>query len=401
MLKCRCKYSRREAALTDFLRDENACRIIKTLENSGESAYAVGGCVRDRLLGRVSNDIDIAASAKPETVMRLFGSCSVIGTGLKHGTVTVVMGGVPYEVTTFRTDGEYADSRHPQSVRFVGDIETDLARRDFTVNAIAYSPARGIVDPFCGADDIKKGIIRAVGDPAGRFSEDALRILRAFRFASVLGFEVEPETASAAYKLRDTLSAISAERVFSELKKLLCGAAAYDVICRYREIIAVRCPLAADIPDIGRLPEDAAMRFAAVCGAEAGAVLYALKADKETRTRAERFSLSHPFPADERGFRAEIARLGVENAKDIAAYRDPLYGEHSAARINALIESGACLSLNELAVNGADVCALGARGADIGAVLNELLFAAAAGDIANKREVLLHDAKVIVDKRKK
>ena len=383
------------------MRDEKACRMIEALERCGESAYAVGGCVRDRLLGCASNDIDIATSAKPDRVLSIFAGCAVAGAGLKHGTVTVVTDGVPYEVTTFRTDGEYSDLRHPQSVCFVDDIKADLARRDFTVNAIAYSPKRGIIDPFSGAEDIKNGIIRAVGNAHKRFSEDALRILRALRFASVLGFEIEPETARAAFELREELTAVSAERVFSELKKLLCGAAAYDVICRYREIIAVRCPLAADIPGIDRLPPDPAMRFAAVCGAEAENVLYALKADKTTRTRAALFAGCRPFPAGEREFRIAAARLGREAAESIAVYRDALFGERSAARISTLVKNGACLSLNTLAVNGKDIRALGVRGADIGAVLNGLLFAAAAGDIENKREDLLRCAKVMVDKRKK
>ncbi len=357
--------------------------------------------MRDRLLGRASNDIDIATSAKPERVLSIFAGCAVAGAGMKHGTVTVVTGGVPYEVTTFRTDGKYSDLRHPQSVCFVEDIKADLARRDFTVNAIAYSPTRGMIDPFSGAEDIKNGIIRAVGNAHKRFSEDALRILRALRFASVLGFEIDPETARAAFELREELTAVSAERVFSELKKLLCGAAAYDVICRYREIIAVRCPLAADIPDICRLPHDPAMRFAAVCGAEAVNALYALKADKATRTRAALFAGCRPFPAGEREFRIAAARLGREAAESIAVYRDALYPECSAARINTLVKNGVCLSLDILAVNGKDIRALGVRGADIGAVLNGLLFAAAAGDIETKREDLLRCAKVMVDKRKK
>ncbi len=194
---------------------------LSKLETFGHEAYVVGGAVRDAMLGRALHDYDITTSASPEEIKTVFADFHTILTGEKHGTVTVVIDSMPLEITTYRVDGEYTDGRRPDSVEFTKNIREDLARRDFTVNAMAYSPARGLCDPFRGADDLKIGIIRAVGDPVRRFTEDSLRILRAFRFAARLGFEIEEKTLSAAASERKRLKAVSAERIGSEILGLL------------------------------------------------------------------------------------------------------------------------------------------------------------------------------------
>ncbi|MBE6750365.1 MAG: CCA tRNA nucleotidyltransferase [Ruminococcaceae bacterium] len=195
--------------------------VIETLQKNGFSAYIVGGCVRDILLGVTPHDYDITTSATPEQVMAIFKK--TIPTGIKHGTVTVLIEKEPIEVTTFRIDGDYTDSRHPDSVEFVTSLKKDLARRDFTVNAMAYNHCEGVIDYFGGQNDLKNGILRAVGDPEKRFLEDALRILRLFRFASVLGFEIEEKTLCAALKYAYELESVSGERIMAELSKAVCG----------------------------------------------------------------------------------------------------------------------------------------------------------------------------------
>jgi tRNA nucleotidyltransferase (CCA-adding enzyme) len=194
---------------------------LSRLEDAGHEAYVVGGAVRDAMLGRAVHDYDITTSASPEEIKSVFADFHTILTGEKHGTVTVVIEGMPLEITTYRVDGDYTDGRRPDSVEFTKNIIEDLARRDFTVNAMAYSPTRGLCDPFGGADDLKLGVIRAVGDPIRRFTEDSLRILRGFRFAARLGFEIEEKTLSAAKSERKRLSAVSAERIGSEVLGLL------------------------------------------------------------------------------------------------------------------------------------------------------------------------------------
>ncbi len=194
---------------------------LSRLEASGFEAYVVGGAVRDAMLGRSVHDYDVTTSASPEEIKAVFADFHTILTGEKHGTVTVVIDGMPLEITTYRVDGDYTDGRRPDSVEFTKNIKEDLARRDFTVNAMAYSPTRGLCDPFAGAQDLKLGVIRAVGDPVRRFTEDSLRILRGFRFAARLGFEIEEKTLAAAKSERKRLSAVSAERIGSEVLGLL------------------------------------------------------------------------------------------------------------------------------------------------------------------------------------
>lgn len=216
---------------------KNVDIAINLLQSAGFEAYAVGGCVRDSLLGKTPNDWDITTSAKPENMKSVFADFHCIDTGIKHGTVTVVIDGEPLEITTFRLDGEYEDNRHPKSVTFTSNLGADLGRRDFTVNAMAYSKMTGTVDLFGGQNDLKNGIIRCVGNPDRRFNEDALRILRALRFASALDFGIEEKTAQSLLKNRALLGNISEERIAKELLKLVCGKGAKRILTDFAPVL--------------------------------------------------------------------------------------------------------------------------------------------------------------------
>ena len=209
--------------MTTIKLDPGAALLLDALHGAGHAAYAVGGCVRDSLLGLAPHDWDLCTSARPEQVMALFGEEKCIPTGLQHGTVTVKQGGRLYETTTFRTEGAYSDGRHPDAVCFVPDVREDLARRDFTINAMAYSAEEGLIDPFGGRDDLAAHLVRAVGEPERRFEEDALRILRLYRFAARFGFTIDPATGAAARALGPHLDCVSAERIQEELLKLLAA----------------------------------------------------------------------------------------------------------------------------------------------------------------------------------
>lgn len=219
-----------------------ALAALERLEKAGYESYLVGGCVRDLLRGETPHDADLATAALPEQTKAVFADCRVIETGIRHGTVTVLIEGVPLEITTFRIEGTYSDGRHPDEVRFTRTLQEDLRRRDFTVNAIGVSPRTGTVDPFGGTDDLQNKIIRCVGNPYERFSEDALRILRAVRFASTLDFEIETETARAMHELTPLLAGVSAERIAAEFTKMLCGVGVHRVLTQFCEIIAFIVP---------------------------------------------------------------------------------------------------------------------------------------------------------------
>ena len=216
--------------------------IYDNLTSSGFLAYAVGGAVRDEVRGERYSDVDVATSALPEIVMQIFANHKTVLTGLKHGTVGVVVNGKLYEVTTFRSDGNYSDGRHPDSVKFVSDLKSDLSRRDFTINALAYNEREGLIDYFGSVADIKNSLIRCVGTPEVRFKEDALRILRAIRFSSVLGFKIEEKTALAVQNCKELLCKVSGERIFSELKKTLLGDNVESVLFSFREVFAQIIP---------------------------------------------------------------------------------------------------------------------------------------------------------------
>lgn len=220
-----------------------AADILRRLRAAGYDAYLVGGCVRDSLLGREPHDWDVATSATPEEMKRVFAGSAVYDTGVKHGTLTVVAGdGQPYEVTTFRTEGRYSDGRRPDSVAFVRDLREDVSRRDFTVNAMAYSEETGLVDYFGGSEDLGRRLIRCVGNADERFNEDALRILRALRFASAYGFSIEAETAAAIHRNARLLDRIAQERIREELCRLLLGDGVLAVLLAYSDVMAVIIP---------------------------------------------------------------------------------------------------------------------------------------------------------------
>ncbi len=221
---------------------KNVNNLIARLEGNGFKAYAVGGCVRDSVMGLTPKDWDICSSARPEELTEVFGDERVIKTGLRHGTLTVLLDR-PYEITSFRVDGEYLDHRHPEGVTFTDDITLDLSRRDFTINAIAYNPSEGFIDPFGGAADIKNGIIRAVGDPEARFEEDALRIMRGLRFCCVTGFSIDESTAKAMKAKAPLLKNISAERVASELVRAITEGKVYPAFEEFSDIICTVIPL--------------------------------------------------------------------------------------------------------------------------------------------------------------
>ena len=221
---------------------EQVVFLTGKLESAGFEAYAVGGCVRDTLMGRIPSDWDMCTSASPDEMKQVFSDMHVVETGLRHGTLTVVLDHVPYEITSFRLEGAYTDHRRPDSVTFVTDLREDLSRRDFTVNAMAAGMDGSVIDMFGGQDDISSRLVRCVGDPEERFREDALRVLRALRFASVLDFDIEEKTAEAALKLAPTLSMVSAERISSELMKTLCGPGAGRILRRFPGIFTVIIP---------------------------------------------------------------------------------------------------------------------------------------------------------------
>jgi len=221
---------------------KRAGELLKKLNKAGFEAYYVGGCVRDMLMNRTPHDIDITTNALPEEIMDVFSDFHVTPTGIKHGTVTVMHSGIPYEITTYRIDGEYTDMRRPDSVRFTSSLEEDLIRRDFTMNAIAMNYEGGITDPFGGARDIENGIIRCAGEPEKRFTEDALRILRCVRFASKLGFDVEPMTAEAVHRLKGGLDFVARERVREELDGIICGEACVQAMLEFSDVIVQIIP---------------------------------------------------------------------------------------------------------------------------------------------------------------
>ena len=216
--------------------------ILQRLENSGYSAYVVGGCVRDALLGNAPQDWDICTSGLPQQVINTFSDYRVIKTGIKHGTVTLMLNSNMYEITTFRTEKDYSDNRRPDTVEFVADIKEDLSRRDFTVNAMAYNPKQGIIDLFFGLDDLDMHIIRTVGNADVRFNEDALRILRALRFSAKLCFNIEKSTAASVHRNKDLLNNIAAERILAEFKQLLLSENAVNILREYYDVISVFIP---------------------------------------------------------------------------------------------------------------------------------------------------------------
>lgn len=359
--------------------------IIGMLEESGHRAYIVGGCVRDAILGIPAHDYDVTTSALPEQIIRVFGEKRTVPTGIKQGTVTV-LNGEPVEVTTFRIDGSYHDSRHPDSVSFTDDIIKDLSRRDFTVNAMAYNKSEGLIDPFGGREDIERRVIRGVGKAETRFDEDALRILRAFRFSAQLGFEIAPETLSAAEKCRGGLARISRERVGVEFRKLVCSGYPSQPLKLMKkteigefisgdwyapdETICILEGLSAN-------PEVRLGAFFRGCDTvKATAILKNLKysnklisATLQVKNGSE--AAKDGDAAEARKFIMRYGRSAVY-AAEVACACSQISGDY-AKLIADTARAGVCVSLSGLAVNGKDLAALGCRGAEIGRILSLLL----------------------------
>ena len=390
--------------------DEGAAELLDTLHRAGYAAYVVGGCVRDSLLGLTPHDWDLCTSALPQQVMELFGAQRCIPTGLQHGTVTVKQSGALYEITTFRTEGTYTDGRHPDEVHFVPDVREDLARRDFTINAMAYNEKEGLVDPFGGQADLQSGIVRAVGVPRQRFTEDALRILRLYRFAARFGFAIDPPTAQAAQELCAHLDCVSVERIEEELAKLLAAPAPAAYLDK--KILLVILPelsseaLAAAKPVVDACPagaENLPIRLAAL--------LYSLGEDGIRRT-LKRLHCSNAL-IEEAAVLVREAVPGVPVSLNIYARR--LLGKYNlctvqriaalgtamqperAADFAALSElaeqldaDGVCCRVSQLAVNGRDLMAAGIpAGPGIRKVLEALLDGVIREEYPNERQALL------------
>lgn len=367
---------------------------IARLEVCGHEAVAVGGCVRDHLMGRTPTDYDLATSALPEEVMDAFRNARVVPTGLKHGTVTLISGGMAIEITTYRVDGAYRDHRRPDGVRFTGSLTEDLKRRDFTVNAIAYSPGRGLIDPMGGGADIENRLIRAVGDPAARFGEDALRILRALRFAARLGFSIEPATAAALRAMAASLSFVARERVGAEVEGLVLGRGAEPVLAAHREVMEAAVPefsfvdaagYARALSLTGRAPLDAAARLAALFSplrGGAAAALTSLRLPGRVTSRALR--LIEWLNAPDLDPARALGALGASDARALFQ----MIGGPGAAIVDGLIASGACVTIGQLAVDGRDLVQMGLSGPAVGAALQKLLDEVIAG-APNDRAALL------------
>ena len=390
--------------------DEGAAELLDTLHRAGYAAYVVGGCVRDSLLGLTPHDWDLCTSALPQQGMELFGEEKCIPTGLQHGTVTVKQGGGLYEITTFRTEGTYTDGRHPDEVHFVPDVREDLARRDFTINAMAYNAKEGLVDPFGGQDDLQSGILRAVGVPHQRFTEDALRILRLYRFAARFGFAIDPPTAQAAQELCAHLDCVSVERIEEELAKLLSAPAPAAYLDE--KILGVVLPelspeaLAAAKPVVDACP--AGERALPV---RLAALLLSLGEDGTRRT-LRRLRCSNACIEETAVLVREVVSgvpvslniyarklLGKYNlctVQRLAALGTALQPERSAdfAALSELAErldaDGVCCRVSQLAVNGRDLMAAGVpAGPGIRKVLEALLDGVIREEYPNERQALL------------
>ena len=390
--------------------DEGAAELLYTLHRAGYAAYVVGGCVRDSLLGLTPHDWDLCTSALPQQVMELFGAQRCIPTGLQHGTVTVKQSGALYEITTFRTEGTYTDGRHPDEVHFVPDVREDLARRDLTINAMAYNEKEGLVDPFGGQADLQSGIVRAVGVPRQRFTEDALRILRLYRFAARFGFAIDPPTAQAAQELCAHLDCVSVERIEEELAKLLSAPAPAAYLDK--KILFVILPelspeaLAAAKPVVDACPagaENLPIRLAAL--------LLSLGEDGIRRT-LKRLRCSNALIEEAAVLVREavpgvpvslniyarrlLGKYNLCTVQRIAALGTALQPERAAdfAALSELAEQldadGVCCRVSQLAVNGRDLMAAGIpAGPGIRKVLEALLDGVIREEYPNERQALL------------
>lgn len=386
---------------------------LNRLETAGFAAYTVGGCVRDWVLGMQPHDYDICTAAAPEEMQRVFRQERTIETGLKHGTLTVLLEGMPLEITTFRKDGEYLDGRHPAAVSFAAQVEEDLSRRDFTVNAMAYSPLRGLCDPFCGRKDCEKGVIRCVGEAERRFSEDALRILRALRFSARLSFPIEEKTAAALLALRDNLQKISRERIASELSGILIGKDCERILTRFGPVIFSAIPELAFLEGekwqetaavLSYCPCDSMIRFAAMlrnshpslqaenCAEKGREIIRGLKMPVKMMDGVHQLISYRDQPVNEENLQEMLWRLDQEGLSRLLQFKKALaafQGENTEKwdaleeKKQHLLRSGCCYQLNQLAVKGGDLIAMGLRGPAVGEMLERIMLQVAHGKIPN------------------
>lgn len=377
--------------------------IISRLRAHGYSADVVGGAVRDHLLGRDVTDYDITTSCAPNELKSLFSDIQSVDTGIKHGTVTLVIDRVHYEVTAYRTDGEYNDARHPDTVIFGVSLDEDLARRDFTVNAICYNPYTGYTDLYDGVGDLQRGLIRAVGDAERRFGEDALRIMRAIRFAAVLGFGIESATDAAVHKCKALLSRVSAERIYTELQKLIMGEDAYRILQDYRDVIGVILPMLAkmELPDREAFASADYMTrllslFMLNCDAPADefdAAMRRLRTDNLTRTLGSSI-LSAYSELDFSDTRA-VAKLLYRYGRDTVLGGLKLgvllarFTESAGVTLDKVSEENIPYEISRLNIRGGDIIDAGLVGEQVGDMLRRLLFAVIDGECANDRESLI------------
>ena len=399
------------AETISFPLDPGAAALLTRLHAAGHAAYAVGGCVRDSLLGQTPHDWDLCTSATPEQVLELFGKVHCIPTGLQHGTVTVKHGGELYEITTFRTEGAYSDGRHPDHVAFVPDVKEDLARRDFTINAMAYNAEEGLIDPFGGQNDLAAGIVRAVGEPQRRFEEDALRILRLYRFAARFGFAIDPATGQAARALCRHLDCVSEERIAEELSRLLAAPAPGGYL--EAEVLAVIFPEldAAELPESRRIldalepgMEHVPVRLAALLcplgEAGARAALRRLKCSNAltgtVATLVREAAAGMPGAALTLTARRFLSRYDLATITDLTALCSAQHPEQAEAfaalqqEAARLVETNACCRINQLAVNGRDLMDAGIRpGPGLRRVLDALLEQVLTGQLPNEKAALL------------
>lgn len=431
---------------------ESLQTVLRLLTDAGYEAYPVGGCVRDVLLGRVPADWDICTSALPEETKRIFAAYRLIETGMRHGTVTVVADGTPYEVTTFRCDGGYSDGRHPDSVTFTPSLTEDLARRDFTINAMAMDPSGAVIDPFGGQSDLAARLLRCVGEPERRFREDALRLLRALRFAARYELTVEPGTAKALHECRELIANISVERIWTELRGIVTAAGTAAILRGFSDVLFAAVPELAALEGLAQnpnthrfdawehtlltlsaAPPDPVIRMAALFhdigkpgsrivtengvrfrghaqkGAElTDAILRRLHCDNQTRTAITELIALHGHipPKTLIEARHELAGLGEKRVRQLNELRlaDAIghasrRGEERAREVETgmtltetVLREGGPLSIRELAVSGNDLAAGGLTGRNIGETLQNLLDAVLDEKLPNERTVLLQAA---------
>ncbi len=429
---------------------ENAKAALNLLRKSGFEAYLIGGYARDFAMGKTPHDIDIATSAVPEKIKQVFDGFNVIETGIKHGTVTIILGGEPIEITAYRKESAYSDNRHPDSVEFTDSLKEDTARRDFTMNALALNENSGIVDYHGGLHDIKNRIIRCVGEPNQRFREDALRIIRALRFSSVLDFEIEPQTESAIFKNKALLKNVSAERIYIEFSKMLCGKAIKRVFLRYIDVLAEIIPELAEMKNfnqqnphhiytvsehtatvIENIEPNPRLRFAAlfhdigkprtfsidtdgighfyshseVSAEIADNIMTKLKFDRDSREYIYLLVKRHDAPISPEvksvkrlmnkfspKFFFDLVKL--QRADNLGLNPEYFYRQRDydllESLANKIIAENSCFSLKNLAVNGSDIIKSGVReGKEVGRILNLLLDGVIDGKVKNEKDALL------------